>query len=177
MKRTLLISAAVWAVLAPAAAAFETRPFMVGVYTLSPPDENADAAEGAAPTTTFEVGVGEVFTLPAPLTAGRTPSDRLLPMNDSVMGLSLQFTQDTTLGFSSYLGLGVGATASSLEADGVDDARTAYEFSLGVRAPVATGAEVDFGYRFADETPAGDGASDDDADGRHDFMVGVRYSF
>jgi len=175
MKRTLSISAALWVGLATAAAAFETRPFMVGVYTLSP--EDGDAGESDAPATTFEVGVGEVFTLPAPVAAGRTPADRILPMNDSVMGLSLQFTQDTTLGFSSYLGLGVGATSSSLEADGVDDAQTAYEFSLGVRAPVATGAEVDLGYRLTDETPASDRTAGEDADARHDFMVGVRYSF
>jgi len=147
---------------------------MVGVYTLSPDAEDADGEDVA--TGSFEVGVGEVFALPGPITGGRLPADGPLPMNDSVVGLSVQFTQDTTLGFSSYLGLGIGATSSSIAADGVDDARTAYGFSLGVRAPLATGAEVDLGYRFADEAPA-DGPDAVDPDARHDFMVGVRYSF
>ncbi|MEM6491696.1 MAG: hypothetical protein AAF684_07350 [Pseudomonadota bacterium] len=167
---------ALTALVAASASAFETRPFMVGVYSLSPGGEET---VGEEPSTTLSVGVGEVFSLPARVEGGRSLADQILPMSDGVVGLSVEFTQDTSLGFSSYLGLGVGATAQSLEADGVDDARAAYELSFGLRAPVATGAEVDFGYRFADEplSSGADAAGSDESSSRHDFMVGVRYSF
>ena len=175
----MLLGASVAIAAASPAHALDPEPFMIGVFALSPEDEtDADAA----PASQLTFGVGRVFTIPAaPAFDAVVPAEeRVLPMSRDVMGLSLTFTQDTTLGFSSYLGLGVGAPLDASSASGAldTDRDAAYEFSLGVSAPVATGAEVDVGYRFQDSVPTSDAeAADETASQRHDFMVGIRYSF
>lgn len=174
----MLLCAFIAVFAAAPARALDPSPFMVGVFALDPEGESAD---DTAPTSQFTLGVGRVFTIPAaPAFNATVPAEeRVLPMSRDVVGLSLTFTQDTTLGFSSYLGLGVGAPTDPNVAGALDtDRDAAYEFSLGVSAPVATGAEVDVGYRFQDSVPMADGeAVDDPAAQRHDFMVGIRYSF
>lgn len=167
----LAVPALIMALLAMAAPvwAADDEPFMIGVYSFAP--ENAAEAQPGedAYSSTLSLGVGPIFRVPAEPTAAKAGA----PATDDVIGLSLTYSQDTPLGVSPYLGLGVGATAIDLSNAATSGATRAYEFSLGVKAPVAAGAQVDLGYRLQ----GAEKASGEPEDQRHDFMVGVRYSF
>lgn len=176
MNGLRLIGSAVFgaALFATPALALEPEPFMVGVFTLTPEEAEGEDAES---TSSLDFGVGRVFSIPLTANAPLSATERVLPLQSDVVGLSLTFTQDISVGFSSYLGVGVGTPVLQLQDSGVADPSAAYEVTLGVKAPVAPGAEVDVGYSFQDSVSGSEASDDEAGDDSHNFMVGVRYSF